>query len=361
LFLLCSLLALQQVFGAQDAPGTSNTTRYGKPMFIDIHHHYFDAIAANFFKQESLFSINAPIPVNASMHLAWANASDVRTMIVCLPITSFVNFSDPDGFANETQAAAYGQYQYVASDPLRFGSIAPLPLPFVNHTLDAINYAYTLPIPADGFEVSSQANGIYIGDPSTAAVWARLSQLNATVFVHPANPIAHPAISSPDASLALYEWVFDTTRAIYNLFHTGSFVLYPNIKWVFAHTGGTFPYLNGRLSSHLTPASPTNGNGLNSTELARILGNRTYAEIIKSLYWDTTIANDGHFYELRDMGVDWKKVMVGSDYPWYTSMSNAAKTSGLLDAEGVDRVRYHNALQLFPRLKQEYKNAGLLD
>jgi len=211
----------------------------------------------------------------------------------------------------------------------------------------------------DGFEVSSNANGTYVGNPAQAAVWARLNELKAVVFVHPTNPPIYPATG---INPAFYEWMFDTTRAIYNIFESGAFVLYPDIKWLFAHTGGTWPYLSGRLSSHLSPNSPTNGNGLNSTEVTRILGNKTYEEIIKTqTYWDTTIANPGHFYELRDMGADLHShILVGSDYPWYTTVSNAAAESGLYTVEGVDRVRYKNALKLFPRLHQLYKDAGLI-
>jgi len=327
---------------------------YGE--FIDVHHHHFTPYAAAYFKRTNPFLLVAP-PTNASMQLTWMNANNVRTAILSYPLTDVANFSDP-GYPLEVQNATWGQYEVVASNPLRFGSLGGIPLPNVQASLAAIDYGLSLPIPVDGFEVSSNANGSYVGDPAHAAVWSRLNELNALVFVHPTNPPVYPATG---INPAFYEWMFDTTRAIFNIFETGCFVLYPNIRWMFAHTGGTWPYLSYRLSSHLTANSPTNGNGLNATEVKRILGNRTYEEIIATVFWDTTIANPGHFYELRDMGANMtNNLMVGSDYPWYTNVSNAAATSGLFNVEGVNRVRYGNALDQFPRLKAEYKRAGLI-
>jgi len=298
-----------------------------------------------------------PPPTNASQHIAWMDENYVQSCILSYPMTDLVNFSDPN-LANEIQLATYEQYEIVASNPLRFGSFGGLPLPNLTAALEQVEYGLSLPIPVDGFEISSNANGTYAGAPQFAPLWQRLDDLQAVVFLHPTNPPVYP---NTGVNAAVYEWMFDTTRAIDNLFQQGMFVLYPNIKWLFAHTGGTWPYLSYRISSHLAPTTPTNGNGLNATEVLRILGTRTYEEIIATTYWDTTIANNGHFFELRDMGANLEShVLVGSDYPWYITMSNASATCGLFDTAGVDRIRYGNALELFPRLKLEYQKAGLI-
>ncbi len=54
-------------------------------------------------------------------------------------------------------------------------------------------------------------------------------------------PLGHPAW--------LYEFPFDTTRALANLIYTGTFERYPNIRWQVAHLGGATTILAHRIAS----------------------------------------------------------------------------------------------------------------
>jgi 6-methylsalicylate decarboxylase len=105
----------------------------------------------------------------------------------------------------------------------------------------------------DGFGVSTNYFGTYIGDPAFAPIYEELNARDAVVFVHPFNstypppgvgfsptrPFAHPSI----------EWTFETTRAIANLIHMRVVRDYPRIRWIFAHTGGAIFSVAFRLST----------------------------------------------------------------------------------------------------------------
>ncbi len=47
----------------------------------------------------------------------------------------------------------------------------------------------------------------------------------------------------------LYEFIFETTRALANLIYSGTLERYPNIRLQVAHLGGTAPFVAHRLAS----------------------------------------------------------------------------------------------------------------
>jgi hypothetical protein len=75
---------------------------------------------------------------------------------------------------------------------------------------------------------------------------ADLDRRRAWVFVH---PTAISADDRPDYQLPNFvaEYPFDTTRTMTSLMFNGTFKRHPNIRWHFAHGGGTIPMLGFRL------------------------------------------------------------------------------------------------------------------
>ena len=64
------------------------------------------------------------------------------------------------------------------------------------------------------------------------------------------------------------EYPFDTCRCIAQLLSSGVFTRYPNIKFLFAHSGGAFPYLAGRIGKqHIDETIKKNSRGKNLRQL----------------------------------------------------------------------------------------------
>ncbi len=114
-------------------------------------------------------------------------------------------------------------------------------------------------------------------------------------------PSAH-ALGLPDT---LIDFTADTTRAIAQLHYSSTFARTPDVKYIFAHAGGTVPYLAGRFSiideMHVIPGAEARA---------------TAAETFRRLYWDTALSwGDPVLRMLRDVvGID--HVLFGSDYPY---------------------------------------------
>lgn len=70
----------------------------------------------------------------------------------------------------------------------------------------------------------------------------------------------------------LIDVAFDTARTITDMLYRGVFRRHPNIKWIFAHCGGSLPVLSGRLSLLGTESWVPNPLSLTRKEIEESLG-----------------------------------------------------------------------------------------
>lgn len=138
--------------------------------------------------------------------------------------------------------------------PDHFGFWASLPLPDVNGTIAEINRAFD-ELNADGVAVLTNHHGIYLGDPRFDAVFDELNKRSAHVFIHPTTPYMYrnnsdPVIAAPlpQYPRSMFEFFFDSARAVINLFLTGTVERCPNITFQIAHMGGALPPMIRRFA-----------------------------------------------------------------------------------------------------------------
>jgi len=129
--------------------------------------------------------------------------------------------------------------------PGRFATLGVLPLPDVPASVAEVAHGLD-ELGLDGFELFSNVAGTYPGDPAWDPVLEALDARAAYVFVHPGPPPYARPLPHPDW---LYEYPFESTRAIVNLVYSGAFERFPNVRWQFAHLGGTAPFLAHRIAS----------------------------------------------------------------------------------------------------------------
>lgn len=143
----------------------------------------------------------------------------------------------------------------------------------------------------------------------------------ATVFVHPTAPPASPTLFNE--SFPLIEFPFDTTRALTNFVFTRTNTRYTKIRLIWAHGGGTVPYISSRISYiHSLPFV----GGYNFTE--------TLQEF-KKFYYDTAILLVTAPYAAMKEFIGADHVLTGSD----------CETTLLLSkAQGAERpiLTYHH-------------------
>lgn len=130
----------------------------------------------------------------------------------------------------------------------RMGFLAAVPMAAPSAAVDEIRYALD-ELRLDGVGLLTSYAGRYLGDPSFERVHAELDSRHAVVFVHPGTSPSwteHPGLPVQEYVL---EYTFETTRAITSLIYSGTARRFPNIRWIFAHGGGTMPFLAFRLGA----------------------------------------------------------------------------------------------------------------
>lgn len=251
----------------------------------------------------------------------------------------------------------------VSMHPNRFGLFASLPLPDVDGALREIEHAFDN-LKADGVVMCTNHGGVYLGDPRFDLVFAELDRRNARIFIHPNDPHCVCCQQEGKASgeskdsnenkflppigypYPMIEFMFETTRAVFNMILSGTLDKYPNLKIIVPHAGATIPVLADRVAGAL----PALG-------LAKPINREYVFKLLRGLYYDMA-----GFPIPRQLGAllqiaDPKHIMYGSDWPFTpeplaASLARLIDNTPLLTADMRNDFLRHNALALFPRLQK---------
>jgi predicted TIM-barrel fold metal-dependent hydrolase len=315
-----------------------------EPHRIDIHHHI---IPHDYVKSLSSRGITnssgVPFP-------EWSETEMLKVMDRNGISTAITSISSPGVyFGDSAFACDLARHcneisaKLVHDNPQRFGAFATLPLPDVDAALNEIDYAMDT-LGLDGVVLMTNFGGRYLGDPLFETVFEELNRRKAVVYVHPTDPASSNAISL-DAPNSLYEFTFDTTRAITNLIYSGTLERNPEVRFIFSHAGGTIPFLAWRISL-----------GLFMIPNAAKNAPQGFINYLKRIYYDTALSVTP--YALRSLQelVDPSQILFGSDYPFAPENLTAEQVTQLTSYEGFDtqariRIERENALRLFPRLR----------
>ena len=134
----------------------------------------------------------------------------------------------------------------------RFGLMATLPLADIDGSLREMEYALDT-LKADGINLLTSYGNRYPGNPHFDPVFEELNRRKATVFFHPNMPACCVGIL-PDVPGPTIEYQFNTARAVTNLLYTGTLTRFPDIKYIFCHSGGALIPQVGRVVRHATKA-----------------------------------------------------------------------------------------------------------
>jgi predicted TIM-barrel fold metal-dependent hydrolase len=296
---------------------------------IDVHHH----VVPPRYADDSM-----PIkPPNTEMQLQSMDSWHIQTAITSLtPRVVLNNLHRLRAVArdcNEFQA------RQLLEHPLRFGSFALLPLPDVDGALEELTYALDI-LHLDGVGLFSSVTDRYLGDPLFDPLFEELNRRSAVVFVHPSHCEA-PANTGLHAPPFVVEYVFDTTRAIVNLIHTGTLERCPDIRFIVAHGGGTVPFLAQRIAM-----MEGHRGAKNVTQVIPKL---------RSLHYE--IASTTSEFALRSLQelADPEHILWGSDLPFVYGQRLKTEVKHWEHYDGFDAgaraaIERENARRLFPRL-----------
>jgi 6-methylsalicylate decarboxylase len=311
-----------------------------KPNRIDVHHHLFSP---------AYLSRSGPARLNPRSDPALGNwtpakaldemgKAGIATAMLSIPTGGIP--SNQAGEAARTLVRDSNEFgaRMVRDFPGRFGLFASLPLLEQDASLREIEYGYDT-LKSDGIALMTNYGDKWPGDPVFAPVFEELNRRKAVVFVHPTTPSCCGNLL-PGIPASWIEYDFDTTRAVTSLLINGTFTRFPNVRFIFTHSGGTIPVLARRIGDMFPP------------ELADRAPNGVEAEIRK-LYFD--IANGANPSSLAALTklVPISQLLFGTDFPM---VRMTITVDGFRDFKfsdnDVQAINRGNALRLFPRLKK---------
>jgi predicted TIM-barrel fold metal-dependent hydrolase len=316
------------------APSVSAQT--AKPHRIDIHHHMLP--------QFHLDAVSKPGRRTAGGFPKWSPAMTLEEMDKSGIAISALSQAQPgvwfgDNVEESRQLARelneYGA-KLVRDHTGRFALLAVIVPPDPDGSLKEIEYAFDA-LKADGIGLLTSYGTKYLGDPSFAPVYEELNRRKAVVYVHPTEPACCRGLV-PGIPVASIEYATDSTRTIAHLVFSGTATKYPDIKWIFSHSGGTLPFLTGRfirLANERKPAHLPNG---------------PMPEFGKFYYELAQGSTPGQIAALLKM-VTISQVLYGTDYPYRDGAEvNQGIAAYGFSAADIAAIERENALKLLPRL-----------
>ncbi|KAJ4339304.1 hypothetical protein N0V95_007797 [Ascochyta clinopodiicola] len=297
------------------------------PRRIDVHSHflppnYRDALAKNGHSHPD--GMPAIPEWSIERHLEMMKTANVSKSMLSIssPGTHVVAGNDALGRSLTRECNAYAA-QMKEQDPERFGYWASLPLPDVNASLKEIDVAWDEG--ADGFGLLTNYHGLYVGDPVVDSVFEKMNQLGATVFIHPTKPCTHQGAGANaqtvDATpfgeqypVPIFEFFFDTARAVVNLFGSGTVDRCPNITFIIPHSGGALPPLLTRFIqfSSVVPG----GRVLDAEKVREQLDKQFYFDLAGFVF-DGESGGQGQLKALiKGFDISYERLLYGSDFPF---------------------------------------------
>jgi len=309
-------------------------------VLIDVHTHIASPPAVKKMKERGLMLPPILSEWSPGMHLEHMDSAGITMAVLSSPAAP--------AFLDRPQASAVVREmnehfaRLVQDEPTRFGAFATLPMPSVEDSVrETVHALDTLKL--DGVAFQSSYEGKYLSHPDYEELLQELNRRRAVVFIHPI------LIKETIAGLhpALLEGTFDTTRNVTAMAEHRIFDRFPDIRFIFPHTGGMVPYIMWRIASNAIKARI--GDEYEATE-------ELYAaEIAKleRLYYDTAL-NPGPLPKL----IRPSQILFGSDIPFPSKSVLKYQVRAIealseeLGEESVQAIASENALGLFPRLKQ---------
>jgi aminocarboxymuconate-semialdehyde decarboxylase len=155
-----------------------------------------------------------------------------------------------------------------------------------------------------GVQIGSHVNDWNLNAPELFPIFEEAERLGAVVFVHPWD-----MIGKNDMTQYWLPWLVgmpaETTRAMCSLIFGGVLERLPNLKFVFAHGGGSFPSTIGRIE-----------HGFNCRPDLCAVDNNVNPREYLGKFWVDSLVHDPKVldYIVGLLGED--KVVLGSDYPF---------------------------------------------
>jgi aminocarboxymuconate-semialdehyde decarboxylase len=354
-----------------------------KTPVVDIHTHVYPPSYISLLKSRSSIPYIRAFPPSEDLRLVILPAEDTESTSRGRPvgpdyydIKNKISFMDTHNIDISVISLANPWLDWLPAEEA--GPIAES----TNNEIDYICSKYpgrlfffaTLPLSASAptvlaeitrLKTLSHMRGIILGttglgsgldDPNLLPIFKALAAASLPIFLHPHYGLPS-GVWGPRASeyghvlpLAL-GFPLETTIAVTRMILSDTFTLVPDLQVILAHSGGTLPYLAGRIESCIGHDSHLKAENKLGP------GRRTVWDVLKkNIYLDAVIYHEmGLKTAIEASGED--RVMFGTDHPffpplggdkeWASVVANVEAVKGALgDGKAAEMAMGGNAVQV---------------
>ena len=164
-----------------------------------------------------------------------------------------------------------------------------------------------------GIQIETNIARVPLDDPRYEAVFARMTQLERPIWIHPARSDYPTENRSSYALWQIFGWPYETTICLSRLIFSGLLERYPTLRIIAHHGGGMIPHFSERIGPFLEQEGPhldgTLGVALQSLK-------KPVIEYYKQFYVDTAMFGAKHAIDcvIDFFGID--HVLFASDSPF---------------------------------------------
>ncbi|KAF5251946.1 hypothetical protein FANTH_3012 [Fusarium anthophilum] len=252
------------------------------------------------------------------LHFMDTHKIDISVISLANPWLDFLSPSESGAIAQSVNE----EFSRMCSDhPGRLFFFGTLPLTAALETvLASIEHLRTLRY-CRGVILGTSGLGKGLDDPDLLPIFEALATTGLTVFLHPhyglPNDVWGPRASAEYGHVLPLALGFpmETTIAVARMYLAGVFDKVPELRMILAHSGGTLPFLAGRIESCIMH----DGQLLREGKLTK--GRRTVWEVLREqVYLDAVVYSEvGLKAAVQASGSD--RLMFGTDHPFFPPLS----------------------------------------
>ncbi|KAK4032228.1 2-amino-3-carboxymuconate-6-semialdehyde decarboxylase [Parachaetomium inaequale] len=252
--------------------------------------------------------------------LAFMSRHNITTSVLSLA-NPWLDFLPPDEAGATAHEINTSFESMCASEPGRLYFFGTLPLTAPLETiLASITHLTTLPH-CRGIILGTSGLGSGLDDPSLLPIFSALATSTLPIFLHPHYGLPN-AVYGPRSAAGEYGHVLplalgfpmETTIAVARMFLAGVFDAVPELRMILAHSGGTLPFLAGRIESCVLHDAALVGK-MGGKEGKR---RRTVWEVLREqVYLDAVIYSEVGLKAAVEAGGGADRLMFGTDHPFF--------------------------------------------
>lgn len=235
----------------------------------------------------------------------------------------WLDFLDPSAAGPTAESVNTEFSSMCAAHPGRLYFFGTLPLTAPLETIQAaIKHLTTLKY-CRGVILGTSGLGAGLDDPNLLPIFQSLAAAGLTIFLHPhyglPNDVWGPRASAEYGHVLPLALGFpmETTIAVARMYLAGVFDAVPELRMILAHSGGTLPFLAGRIEScvvhdgHLVREGKVKAN------------RRTVWDVLRSqVYLDAVIYSEVGLKSAIEASGGAERLMFGTDHPFFPPLES---------------------------------------